>query len=432
MFHGVRIGSNIHLLHLFYADDVIILLDWNQNDMENITKIINIFYIASGLKINFHKLNVFGVGVSNSEVVSMAACTGCEVGSFPFSYLGLPIGSNVTRIANWQILIDRFKARLSGWKANLLSIGGRLTLIKSVLGSLGIYYFSIIKALEMVIKSLESLHVKFFWGSHESSKKLSWVKWSNTLASFDKGGLGVGSLSASNKALLLKWRWRLFNFLNSLWVQVIKAFRGNEAGIDLEGCQTSGTWAKIVGTINLLHSRPIAMGRSTTEFDNLIIDISYMEIDDLVESDTCVWSLSKDDSFSVNSVRKHIDEHSLPSLFPGTRWYKMIPKKVNIFMWRMLLDTLPNRLNLSSRGLDIDSISCMVCNEHVESNDHVFFTCDTAVQFGRLFDHGLIFLFQAFSRVKIGPTGWILGMFLRTKKAVCIPSLRLLVGLFGV
>nr|GEY76300.1 hypothetical protein [Tanacetum cinerariifolium] len=149
MFHGVRIGSNIHLSHIFYTDDVIILSDWNQNDMENITRILNIFYIASGLKINFHKSNVFGVGVSISEVVSMAACTGCEA-------------------------------------------GGRLTLIKFVLGSLG---------------------------SHESSKKLSWVKWSNTLASFDKGGLGVGSLSAFNKALLLKWRWRLFNFPNSLWVQ---------------------------------------------------------------------------------------------------------------------------------------------------------------------------------------------------------------------
>nr|GFA08896.1 RNA-directed DNA polymerase, eukaryota, reverse transcriptase zinc-binding domain protein [Tanacetum cinerariifolium]GFA09615.1 RNA-directed DNA polymerase, eukaryota, reverse transcriptase zinc-binding domain protein [Tanacetum cinerariifolium] len=36
-----------------------------------------------------------------------------------------------------SILIDRFKARLSGWKANLLFISGRLTLIKSVLGSLG-------------------------------------------------------------------------------------------------------------------------------------------------------------------------------------------------------------------------------------------------------------------------------------------------------
>ena len=143
MFHGVTIGSSgIHLSHLFYADDVIILSEWNQNDMENIKRILNIFYIASGLKINIHKSNIFGVGVSNNEIVSMAACTGCKPGSFPFSYLGLPIGLNMSRIVNWQVLIDRFKARISGWKANLLSIGGRLTLIKSVLGSLGIYYLS--------------------------------------------------------------------------------------------------------------------------------------------------------------------------------------------------------------------------------------------------------------------------------------------------
>ncbi|GJW43854.1 RNA-directed DNA polymerase, eukaryota, reverse transcriptase zinc-binding domain protein [Tanacetum coccineum] len=49
----------------------------------------------------------------------------------------------------------RFQSKLSLWKANLLSIGGRYTLIKDVLGSLGIYYFSIFKVLESVIISLE-------------------------------------------------------------------------------------------------------------------------------------------------------------------------------------------------------------------------------------------------------------------------------------
>nr|GEU57543.1 putative ribonuclease H-like domain-containing protein [Tanacetum cinerariifolium] len=200
------------------------------------------------------------------------------------------------------------------------------------------------QAPEMVIKSLESLRVNFFWGSHESSKKLSWVKWSNTLASFDKGGLGVGSLSAFNKALLLKWRWRLFNFLNSLWVQ------------------------------------PITMGRSKTEFDNLIIDISKMKIDDLVESDTYVWSLSNDDSFSVNSVRKHIDEHSLPSLFSCTRWYKMIPKKTLIRFLAWFVMGMLNRMTTS------------------------FSLVTRLLKFGFLFDHELICLFQAFSRVKIRPT----------------------------
>ncbi|GJW05113.1 RNA-directed DNA polymerase, eukaryota, reverse transcriptase zinc-binding domain protein [Tanacetum coccineum] len=71
------------------------------------------------------------------KVEIMASYTGCEASFFPFTYIGLPIGSNMSRITNWEPPIDRFKARLSSWKANLLSIGGRLTLIIYVLGSLG-------------------------------------------------------------------------------------------------------------------------------------------------------------------------------------------------------------------------------------------------------------------------------------------------------
>ncbi|GJW01065.1 putative RNA-directed DNA polymerase, eukaryota, reverse transcriptase zinc-binding domain protein [Tanacetum coccineum] len=93
MFHGVKVGSpGMHLSHLFYANDVIILSEWNLNAMENIIRIINIFYIASRLKINIHKSNVYGVGGSFNEVEIMASYTGCEAGFFPFTYLGLPIG----------------------------------------------------------------------------------------------------------------------------------------------------------------------------------------------------------------------------------------------------------------------------------------------------------------------------------------------------
>ncbi|GKD84726.1 putative RNA-directed DNA polymerase, eukaryota, reverse transcriptase zinc-binding domain protein [Tanacetum coccineum] len=205
LFHGVKIGSSeIRLSHLFYADDVIILSEWNQSDMDNIIRILNVFYLASGLKINISKSNLYGVGVSSDDIESMAAGTGCSASNLPFSYLGLPIGSNMNRIANWNSLIERFKIRLSGWKANMLSSGGRLTLIKSVLGSLGIYYFSIFKVPEAVLKTLESLRASFFWGATGDSRKLAWIIWSNILASLDKRGLVVGSLKAFNNSLLLK------------------------------------------------------------------------------------------------------------------------------------------------------------------------------------------------------------------------------------
>ncbi|GKC35802.1 hypothetical protein Tco_1048186, partial [Tanacetum coccineum] len=44
--------------------------------------------------------------------------------------------------------------------------------------------------------------------------------------------------------------------------------------------------------------------------------IVNLEPEELVDYDTCIWSLSHDDKFSVNSVRKHIDELCLPSLSP--------------------------------------------------------------------------------------------------------------------
>ncbi|GJS95036.1 putative RNA-directed DNA polymerase, eukaryota, reverse transcriptase zinc-binding domain protein [Tanacetum coccineum] len=133
---GVNIkNSTINVSYLFYADDVIITTDWNAKDMDNIIRVLHVFYLASGLKINIHKSNIYGIGVNKDEVLSMASNACCIEGDIHFNYLGLPIGSNMKSIASWKTLVDHFHMRLSSWKANLLSIGGCLTLIKSVLGS---------------------------------------------------------------------------------------------------------------------------------------------------------------------------------------------------------------------------------------------------------------------------------------------------------
>ncbi|GJV55226.1 reverse transcriptase domain-containing protein [Tanacetum coccineum] len=73
-------------------------------------------------------------------------------------------------------------------------------------------------------------------------------------------------------------------------------------------------------------------------------------------------------------------------------------RRVNVFMWRLSLDRLPHRLNLSSRGMDIPTISCPSCNANVESANHVFFECDIATDMWKLvFRWCDIPLFQASS-----------------------------------
>ncbi|GKE38873.1 RNA-directed DNA polymerase, eukaryota, reverse transcriptase zinc-binding domain protein [Tanacetum coccineum] len=117
-------------------------------------------------------------------------------------------------------------------------------------------------------------------------------------------------------------------------------------------------------------NRPLNGGRSQADLNNLLVEIGSLNIE--VDSDFVASSLSTDGTYSASVVRKHIDTCMFPNSLPSTRWYKIIPRKVNIFMWCMFLDRLPHRLNLSSRGLDIDSIMCLVYNELVESNSHVF------------------------------------------------------------
>ncbi|GKA69148.1 RNA-directed DNA polymerase, eukaryota, reverse transcriptase zinc-binding domain protein [Tanacetum coccineum] len=197
LIHGIKIGSsNITLLHIFYADDVVITTDWSPLDMENIICVLQVSYFTSGLKINIHKSNVYGVGVFDNEVHSMENNIGCSPGSFPLLYLGLPIGANMNLTVSWK-------------------------------------------------------------GGNHDVRKLAWVKLHIVLASHVKGGLVIGSLNTFNLALLQKWRWMIISNANALWVKVVKAFHGQEGGFGLNENSSNGIWSKIVGSSNYLHSNAI-------------------------------------------------------------------------------------------------------------------------------------------------------------------------------
>ncbi|GJZ21315.1 RNA-directed DNA polymerase, eukaryota, reverse transcriptase zinc-binding domain protein [Tanacetum coccineum] len=71
-------------------------------------------------------------------------------------------------------------------------------------------------------------------------------------------------------------------------------------------------------------------------------------------------------------ARSLIDSHILEVSPIATRWNRSIPIKVNIFLWRLLLNKLPSRVNLDRSGIDVHSILC------VETVNHIFFTCEVA------------------------------------------------------
>ncbi|GKC41812.1 reverse transcriptase domain, reverse transcriptase zinc-binding domain protein, partial [Tanacetum coccineum] len=126
--------------------------EWNKENARALMCILKCFEEVSGLRVSYNKSKLYGVGANEVELRDMARWMRCRVGDFPFTYLGLPIGENMRRVRAWNTAVEKLKNHLSDWNAKSISFGGRLTLVKSVLGSLPLYYFSMFRVSLSVIK----------------------------------------------------------------------------------------------------------------------------------------------------------------------------------------------------------------------------------------------------------------------------------------
>ena len=85
--HLVEGGVSI----LQYADDTILFMEHDIQKAVNMKLILCIFEQLSGLKINFHKSEIFCFGKAKEMEHQYKQIFGCESGSLPFRYLDVPI-----------------------------------------------------------------------------------------------------------------------------------------------------------------------------------------------------------------------------------------------------------------------------------------------------------------------------------------------------
>ncbi|KAJ0616096.1 putative RNA-directed DNA polymerase [Helianthus annuus] len=239
------------LTHLSYADDVMFLCEWSEQNAINIKRFLRCFSLLTGLNVNLHKSKVFGVGVSEPELENIAGILNCGAGTMPFVYLGLPIGANMKRIKYWEPVIRKFRSKLNGWKSKTLSFAGRVTLAKAVLGSLASYFLGIFKAPKAVLKTLEGIRRSFVWGQVGNRNKLCWIRWRKLARPKVTGGVGIGGLDSFNLAMVAKWWWRFREEPTQLWSQVIAAIHGPDKGNKLVPINKSVTgWWKDISEVD--------------------------------------------------------------------------------------------------------------------------------------------------------------------------------------
>nr|GEZ39232.1 RNA-directed DNA polymerase, eukaryota [Tanacetum cinerariifolium] len=325
----INIDNTVTLSHLFYADDAIFIGEWSEENLNRILHVLHCFSLASGLKINVHKSQLLGVGIPLSISTVAASVLGCSVMTTPFKYLGVMVGGNMSRINALDDSIQKLKSRLSKWKLKTLSIGGWLTLLKSVLGASPIYAMSIFKVPKSVLLAMESIRRNFFYGSQGAEKKITWIKWTKVLA--DK-------------------------HTDKLHLPMDSSF-----------------------------CRPVRGGAESSQLVHLLEKVSSVTLSN--SCDRWLWDLNGNGFFCVKDVRCLLDDFFLPNSDVATRWVKQILIKINIFAWRVFLDRLPSKMNLSRRGIMVNSLLCPTCNSSDEDVSYSLFSCPLAVDISRLVCH---------------------------------------------
>ncbi|RVW43416.1 Transposon TX1 uncharacterized 149 kDa protein [Vitis vinifera] len=360
---------------------------------------------VSGLRINLEKSELIPVGRVES-MDDLAGDFGCSLGSLPTTYLGMPLGAPFKSVTVWDGVEERFRRRLSMWKRQYLSKGGRATLIRSTLSNLPIYLMSLLCLPSSVRRRLEKIQRDFLWGGGNLDHKPHLVRWELVCISKAKGGLGVKSLSLLNKTLLAKWNWRFANEREALWNKVIRGkygeARGGWCSREVREAHGLGLWkgirmgwklvsdklAFIVGNGRRIFGIPCLReggGVGTPVFLRAFNDWEIEEAERFMEriqskrvfedvEDTVLWTETKSGKFSVKSLFIALEAGG-SSLFPSSFiWNVNVQPKISFFAWEATWGKALTLDLVQKRGWALAN-RCFMCLEKEENINHLLLHC---------------------------------------------------------
>ncbi|XP_057965521.1 uncharacterized protein LOC131156089 [Malania oleifera] len=159
------------------------------------------FETVLNLKVNLGKSEIIPIG-KRSRRPSLASLLGCRKETFPINYFGLPLGAKFKDKGEWNPIIEKFERLVGDGKGTFYQKMAKVTLIRSTLTNLPIYFMSSLPLLISVAKRLEGIQRRFLWGSLGAEFKVHCVKWSMVKQPICLGGLESKSLHTFNKPFL--------------------------------------------------------------------------------------------------------------------------------------------------------------------------------------------------------------------------------------
>jgi hypothetical protein len=207
--------------HSFYADDLLVFCKGNLAGLRALKDLFDQYALESGQIINTSKSTIFSGSITPGRLSLIVQLLNFKIGSIPFNYLGVPIFRGKPKTIHLQPIADRIKLKLSAWKASLLSIAGRVQLVRSVIQSMLVYSISLYSWPAALLKDIEKCIRNFIWSGDIDQRKLVTVSWKKICRPVSQGGLNIRSLTSLNAASNLKLCWNILNSDTS-WAKLLR------------------------------------------------------------------------------------------------------------------------------------------------------------------------------------------------------------------
>jgi len=355
----------------------------------------------------------------------LAGLLGFTAGTIPFIYLRCSIFKGKPKAVYFQSTTDKIKSKLSTWKGMVLSIMGRIQLVKSIIHGMLVYSFHVYMWPCHLLKLLDSWLKNFIWSGDILTKKVYTVSWKVLCQPWSLGGLDVKPYRLINESLMLKLAWKL-NSSDSQW-SILCRHRFLCNGKLSHSYVKSSVWAGIkmhVHTV-LLHSKWIVgsgnvinmwtdnwLGERLVDLlpiDHVLHDGFNAKVEDLIVAsgwnipatlnlpthvldlvhalvlpvshlpDTFAWLHSSDGNLTSKQAFSFLKLTALSLDWSQLIWRTSIPPAHSFIFWRLFHGKMLTEENLRARGCVIVSICCY-CLKTDETSDQLFFRCLFAIR----------------------------------------------------
>lgn len=153
-----------------YADDAILFIKPEPNEVIASTLLLDTFGQATGLNCNLAKSSIIPIRCDEIDLTGLLTPLPSRRTQFPCTYLGMPLKTRSLRKGNLQPMIDKLAKRASGWHGKFFSSSEKLAFVRHVLSAIPIFQLMVGIGNKWAEAQLNKLRRSFFWaGSDEVS-----------------------------------------------------------------------------------------------------------------------------------------------------------------------------------------------------------------------------------------------------------------------